>query len=97
MSDTSYIPITTLCTHYKVETTFFQNLKDYGLVEIITVEKMPCVEMKYLKSLDSIVRLHHDLHINLEGIDTVMNLLDKIEKLQNELLATRNRLRIFEE
>lgn len=97
MSKAIYIPIKTLCTHYKVETTFFQSLNDYGLVEITTIEKLPCIEQKQIKSLDSIVRLHQDLHINFEGIDTVLNLLNKIHDLQNELMTTKNRLRIFEE
>lgn len=97
MSKVTYIPIKTLCTYYKVETAFFQSLNDYGLVEITTIEKLPCIEKKQIKSLDSIVRLHQDLNINFEGIDTVLNLLDKIQDLQSELLMTKNRLRIFED
>ncbi len=97
MTTEIYIPIKTLCTHYKVETSFFQGLNDYGLIEITTVEQSPCVHKNHIKNLEAIVRLHHDLNINFEGIDTVLNLLQKINDLQNELIATKNRLRIFEE
>ena len=97
MSIATYIPIKTLCSYYKVEISFFEGLNDYGLIEITTVEKSPCVHQNYIKNLDSIVRLHQDLHINFEGIDTVFNLLEKINALQNELSATKNRLRIFED
>lgn len=97
MSKVTYIPIKTLCTHYKVETAFFQNLNEYGLVEITTFETLPCIEEKQVKNLDAIVRLHQDLHINFEGIDTILNLLDKIQDLQNELVTAKNRLRIFED
>lgn len=97
MSNASYIPVKTLCTHYKVETTFFNNLNEYGLVEITTVEKRPCIEEKQLKNLDAIVRLYQELHINLEGIDTVLNLLEKIDHLQGELQAARNKLRGFDD
>ena len=97
MSTATYIPIKTLCSYYKVEISFFEGLNDYGLIEITTVEKSPCVHQNYIKNLDSIVRLHQDLHINFEGIDTVFNLLEKINDLQNELSATKNRLRIFED
>ena len=97
MSTETYIPIETLCTYYKVETSFFQGLNDYGLIEITTIEKSPYIDEKHIKNLDSIVRLHQDLHINFEGIDTVLNLLDKIQDLQNELIAAKNRLRIFED
>jgi chaperone modulatory protein CbpM len=97
MTTETYIPIKTLCTHYKVETSFFQGLNDYGLIEITTIEQSPCVHQNHIKNLEAIVRLHHELDINFEGIDTVLNLLDKINTLQNELVATKNRLRIFEE
>ena len=43
------------------------------------------------------IRLHHELDINMAGIDSVLHLLNKIEGLQTELLAIRNRLRIYEE
>lgn len=97
MSTATYIPLKTLCTHYKVETTFFQGLNEYGLIEITTIEQAPCIHQDHIKNLESMVRLHQDLHINLEGIDTVMNLLDKIHHLQEELKTVKNRLRIFEE
>lgn len=97
MSKATYIPIKTLSTYYKVETSFFQDLDDYGLVEITTIEQLPCIAEKHIKNVESIVRLHQDLHINFEGIDTVLNLLEKIEYLQHELSMTKNRLRIFED
>ena len=97
MSTATYIPITTLCTYYKVETSFFQGLNDYGLIEITTIEKSLCIHQNYIKNLDAIVRLHQDLHINFEGIDTVLNLVKKIQDLQDELRTAKNRLRIFED
>ncbi len=97
MTTETYIPIDTLCTYYKVERSFFQGLNENGLIEITTIEKSPCIHQKQVKSLESIVRLHQDLHINFEGIDTVLNLLDKIHELENKLVAARNRLRVFED
>ncbi|RAJ19118.1 MerR-like DNA binding protein [Gelidibacter algens] len=97
MTTEIYIPIKTLCSHYKVETSFFQGLNEYGLIEITSVEQSPCVHKNNIKGLEAMIRLHHDLDINFEGIDTVLNLLEKINDLQEELVATKNRLRIFEE
>ena len=97
MSTETYIPLKKLCTYYKVETSFFEGLNDYGLIEITTIEKSLWVHQNYIKNLDAIVRLHQDLNINFEGIDTVLNLLEKINNLQNELVVSKNRLRIFED
>lgn len=92
MNTQNYIPIKTLCTHYKVETSFFKGLNEYGLMEITTIEKSPCIHQKNIKSLESMIRLHEDLQLNFEGIDTVLNLLEKIEALQEELRVARNRV-----
>jgi hypothetical protein len=41
--------------------------------------------------------MHHELDINIEGIDTIFNLLKKIETLQEELIITKNKLKLYEE
>jgi MerR HTH family regulatory protein len=40
--------------------------------------------------------LHYELDINLEGIDAIATLLKKIDALEQELIATKNKLRVFE-
>ncbi len=92
-----YIPIQTLCTHYAVKTTFFENLNDYGLIELTTIEQSPCVHQNDIKHLESMIRLHDDLQLNFEGIDTVLNLLERIEDLQSQLTLAQKRLKIYED
>ncbi len=96
MSTEHFIPLKTICTHYKIETTFLEGLQDYGLIEITTVEQSPCIHQNHIKSLESMIRLHDDLNLNFEGIDTVLNLLERIEELQSELQSVKNRLGIYE-
>ncbi|WP_179354490.1 chaperone modulator CbpM [Winogradskyella vidalii] len=97
MKDTHLIPVPRLCTHYQIEMSFFDGLNDYGLIEYITIEKTYCIHQDKIADVEKMIRLHQDLHLNFEGIDTVFNLLDKIETLQSELHATQNRLKLFEE
>ncbi len=40
--------------------------------------------------------MHKELQVNIEGIDVVLNLLQKIDALQAELLRVRNRLLLYE-
>ena len=40
--------------------------------------------------------MHQELDVNIEGIDVVFNLLQKIDDLQNELISVKNRLRLYE-
>jgi hypothetical protein len=96
MSTETYISIQTICTHYEVETTFLEGLWEHGLIEITTIEQSPCIHQNHIKGLESMIRLHDDLNLNFEGIDTVLNLLEKIEQLQDELKSVKNKLGIYE-
>jgi MerR HTH family regulatory protein len=96
MKTDKWILLQTVCTHYQVGLPFFNQLHDAGLIEIEIIEQIPYIAADQINSVDQMIRLHHDLEINLEGIDVVFNLLKKIEQLQKELLTTQNRLRLYE-
>ena len=90
------IPIPVLCVHYQVELSFFTNLSDMGLFEIKTYETNQYIDSEAVYKIEKMVRMHQELKVNVEGIDIVFNLLQKIETLQNELTALKNRLRLYE-
>lgn len=96
MSTENFIPLYKLCTHYKVEISFFNNLNDIGLIEIQNIEETLYVHKDSIYDIEKILRMHQDLDVNIEGIDVVLNLLQKIEALQSELLRVRNRLLLYE-
>lgn len=86
-----------LCGHYRVEHSFINDLHRFGLIEITSVETTSYVPQNQLQRLEQIIRLHHDLDINLEGIDAIAHLLDRIQTMQNEILQLKNRLRMYED
>ncbi len=96
MSLENFIPVNTLCTHYKVELSFFDNLNAIGLIEIQTVEEMQYVHQDSIYDIEKMIRMHQDLDVNIEGIDVVLNLLQKIDALKKEIHTVRNRLRLYE-
>lgn len=96
MNTENFIPINTLCQHYKVEINFFNTLDENGLIEIQFVDNIQYVHKESIYEIEKIVRMHKDLEVNIEGIDVVLNLLQKIEALQAELLRVRNRLLLYE-
>src|SRR3970040_1514006 len=96
MSTENFIPLETLCSHYNVELSFFSNLNEIGLIEIQTVEQMQYVHQDSIYEIEKMIRMHQELEVNLEGIDVVFNLLQKIDTLKKELTAVRNRLRLYE-
>ena len=96
MEAQEYISINQLCNTYEVEVTFFNELNEVGLIEIITIEEQQCLHHNNIGELEKIIRMHHDLDVNVQGIDVVFNLLKKVDALQEKLIETENRLRIYE-
>jgi len=92
MSTKNLILLNNLCTHYNVEISFFNSLNEFGLVEIISVEKVQYIHLNKITDIEKMIRIHQELNVNIEGIDVVLNLLEKIEELQNELIITKNKL-----
>ena len=96
MAAPDLILIKTLCLHYKIDISFFNALDNEGLIEIKTIEQKQFIHQNSISDLEKMIRLHHELHINIEGIDVVFNLLQKVDRLQDELNAVTNRLRLYE-
>lgn len=96
MSTENFISLETLCTHYNVELSFFSNLNEIGLIEIQMVQDIQYVHQDSIYEIEKMIRMYQELDVNLEGIDVVFNLLQKIDSLKKELTAVRNRLRLYE-
>ena len=90
------IPTQTICTQYDIEISFVDALDKMGLIQIKIVERNQYIHQDQIGELEKIIRLHNDLKVNLEGIDVVLNLLEKEKALRNELNTLKNRLRLYE-
>lgn len=97
MSSKNLIQIKQFCVYHEIENTFITELNNYGLVEIIIQEEDQYLKPEQLPTIEKMIRMHYDLKINLEGIDAIYHLLNKIEALQQNLTATQNKLRLFEQ
>ncbi len=90
------IEITALCSHYEIEFSFIDALYQTGLIQIVIIEQDQFIHQDQISDLEKMIRLHHELNVNIEGIDVVFNLLEKEKALRDELNALRNRLRLYE-
>lgn len=96
MSKEKFIPLQKLCELYKIEMSFFSSLNEIGLIQITSIEESNYIHQDKINDIEKMIRMHRDLEINIEGIDIAFNLLQKIDELENELIAIKNRLRIYE-
>jgi len=95
MSIQDMIPANDFCSHHHIEISFLYTLQDYGLIEITNAENEIYLRPDQLEELEKMVRLYYDLHINLEGIDSINHLLHQVKELQSENLTLKQRLRIY--
>ena len=97
MSTKNLISIQQVCKQYDIEISFIDSLIDYGLIETQPDDQYTYIEQEHIRDLERMIRLHHDLGVNLEGIDIITNLINRIENLQNQLHSIENRLRLYED
>ena len=90
------IPASEFCANHNIEVSFIRSLHETGLMEITTIEETVYLQANQLQELERIVRLYFELDINLEGIQTINHLLQRINNMHGEITSLRNRLRLYE-
>jgi len=90
------ISIDDFCVKHNIDISFISSLQQNGLIEITTVEDIVYIDFEQLKQLEKFIQFYYELDINIEGIETVSYLLQKITNLQHELATLNNRLRLYE-
>ncbi|WP_317898139.1 chaperone modulator CbpM [Aurantibacillus circumpalustris] len=92
MENEQLITLETVCSHYQIETSFIHSLNEYGLIEIITMNEIECINKDHLVEMERLLNLYYELNINLEGIDAIKHLLKRMEQMQQEIKSLRNRI-----
>ena len=90
------ISIDEFCASHNIEISFISSLQQSGLIEVTTIEESGFIEADQLQKLEKFIRLYYELDINLEGIETINYLLQRINAMQDEIRILRNRIRLYE-
>jgi len=90
------IAVDEFCANHNIEISFISSLQQTGLIEITTIKETGYIDAGQLQYLEKIIRFYYELDINLEGIETIIHLLQRIKSLQDEIIVLRNRLRLYE-
>ena len=96
MQQDDLVVLTEFCTHYNVEFSFVHTLKQHGLIEIVTIDGTGYIEADQLGYLEKLVRLHYHMDINIEGIETITYLLQRMNEMQQKIVQLSNRLSRYE-
>ncbi len=80
----------TLCTSYRIPLAFLHSLHEHGLLTGNTVDDKMFIEADQLPQLEKIIHLHYELDINIEGIEAIFHLLNRVHELQRQVVTLRN-------
>lgn len=97
MTTEQLIAVEVFATHQGVETTFVHALHERGLIQITVVQEQHFLAPEQLARVEQLARMHYDLDINLEGLEAISHLLDRMDAAQQEARALRQRLRLYEQ
>lgn len=97
MTDEELISLEEFCASHNIEISFIISLQQYGLVRTTVKENSAFVPLSELPILEKIIRMHYDLDINLEGIETITHLLQRMDGMRSKIMDLQNKLRRYEE
>jgi len=83
------------CVSHNITFSFICLLQQAGLIELKTINNIPFIASNQIVQLEKIVRFHFELDINIEGIESILQLLMRIENMQNEIVLLKNELRMY--
>jgi len=90
------IAVDQLCASHNIEISFISSLQQNGLITITTLGQNSFIDADQLPQVEKFIRFYYELDINFEGIETISHMLDRIRSMQDEIIALRNRLRLYE-
>ena len=97
METAYFIAVDQFCACHDIEVSFIHSLQQNGLIEITTVENTGFIDAEQLRQLEKYIRFYYELDINLEGIETIVHLLQRVNAQHQEITALRNRLLLYED
>ncbi len=95
MAIQNLIAVKEFCAHHDISAEFLLDLQHNEIIELVTIKRTSFIDTKQLPSLEKAIRLYRDLQINVEGIQTILQLLSTIERKELELNYLRNQLDFY--
>lgn len=95
MQTEEMIPADVFCVHHNIELSFIYTLKECGLLEIGSREEKIYIPVSQLPLLEKLLRLY-EMDINIEGLETINYLLQRLDEQQEKIITLTNRLRRYE-
>lgn len=92
---TELIIVSEYCHKCHIEPSFIDLLEEGGLIEVHMKEGEHYLFVSQLPDVERYSRMYYELSINMEGIDAIHHLLEKMETMRQEISTLRNQLLLY--
>ena len=89
---TELIIVSEYCQKCHIEPSFIDLLEEGGLIEVRAEAGEHYLLVAQLPEVERYSRMYYDLSINIEGIDAIHHLLERMEGMRREINSLHNRL-----
>ena len=89
------IIVSDYCDKCHIDTSFIDLLEENGLIDLCREDGGRYLYVAQLPEVERYSRLYYDLSINMEGIDAIRHLLERVESLQSEVRRLEGELRFY--
>ena len=96
MQNENLIPAEICCTHYNIDLSFIQTLDQYGFIHVVSAEQTQFIDAEELQTLEKFIRMHYELDINMQGIEAINFLLERVQNMQDEIAYLKSKLNVYE-
>ena len=96
MIQNELIIVSEYCHKCHIEPSFIALLEEGGLIEIQTEDGERYLLVSQLPEVERYSRMYYDLSINMEGIDAIHHLLDRMELMKRQIHLLQRQLRLYD-
>ena len=92
---TELIIVSEYCHKCNIEPSFIELLQEGGLIEVHIEGGEHYLLVSQLPEVERYSRMYYDLSINMEGIDAIHHLLERMESMRKEINSLQSQLLVY--
>lgn len=96
MEHTELLIVEVFCTEYQVEISLIDELNEFGLIELVQDNGIKYIQIEKLPEVERVIRFHNELNINKEGIEVILDLLNRLDAVNKQTRYLQDKLRLYE-
>lgn len=96
MEDKNYILLEHFCQHTSIADSFLKELIAFDLITHKQMQNNFYILEDEITEIERMLRLHDDLGVNMEGLDVIKEMLNRMQQMEEEMNYLKKRLRLYE-